>query len=70
MNTLKKQHTVNSLTELDTTELHEVAGGGLKFNFNDGERNVLLAGGADTDFLDGGAGQDSAINGETVINIP
>ncbi|MCA9068947.1 MAG: hypothetical protein KDA84_08495, partial [Planctomycetaceae bacterium] len=32
--------------------------------------NDTLNGGADTDFLDGGLGEDSAINGETVINVP
>ena len=35
-----------------------------------GEGNDVLNGGADVDFLDGGPGQDSAINGETVINVP
>ena len=35
-----------------------------------GDDNDTLNGGADVDFLDGGSGQDSAINGETVINVP
>ncbi len=35
-----------------------------------GEGNDVLNGGADIDFIDGGLGQDSAINGETVINVP
>ena len=29
-----------------------------------------LDGGVNNDFIDGGAGIDSAVNGETVINVP
>ncbi len=34
-----------------------------------GDGNDVINGGAGTDFIDGGAGFDSAINGETVINV-
>ncbi len=48
----------------------DVLGGDDNDVMSGGNGNDNLNGGADTDFCDGGTGSDSAINCETVINVP